>query len=128
MHIIRNSQLEVLENDFRIRRRSYIWSTIKTEYADLCGDVSNQEGIRLVGEAIEDGKALGIVADSDVVRFAVLALLPEKTLCDPIMSSVLIRVLNNDEWEPAKRLDFLHKHVVNRFRSAGDPETNHVTS
>lgn len=118
MLLIRPKQFAALESAYRSRRRTQIWAVIRANYADLCDGVSTEDALKRIDEAIEDGKALGIVADTDVVRFAVLAFLSEEVLHDPTIASVLIQILNNDEWEPVKRLDFVHKHVVARVRSA----------
>lgn len=118
MLIIRPGQFATLEKTYRSQRRAQIWAAIRANYADLCDGVSDEDALKRIDEAIEDGKALGIVADTDVVRLAALAFLPREVLQDPMIASVLIRVLNNDEWESEKRLDFLHKHVVARVRLA----------
>lgn len=114
MLTIRSKQLETLESAHRSRRRTRIWRIISAHHANLCHGVSDEDALERIDMAIKDGRALGIVADEDVVRLAVLAFLPENVRYDPIIASVLIRVLNNEDWEPAKRLDFLHKHIVAR--------------
>ncbi len=95
-------------------RSTCIWELVRAEYPQLCKGVDDDVALTRVTQAIEDGEALDIVEDLDVVRLAALAFLPEAALSDPFISSVLIRILNNFDWNAAKRLDFIYRHLVPR--------------
>jgi hypothetical protein len=112
MLTIRREQLATLARGHRARRCAHILARLRASYPQLCAGVPDEEGLRRVDEAMEDGKALGIERNPDLVRFAALAFLPEKVRADPRTASLLLRVLNDVTCEAEQRLDFVCIHVV----------------
>lgn len=112
--IIRDEQFRVLSESYHARRRNHILKKLREEYGFLCQECSDEEALDKVDAAMEDARTLGIATDEDTIRLAALAFLPEDLRNDPLIASVLVRVLNNESWEPRKRLDFLHKHILSR--------------
>ena len=98
--------------DFRKRRREMLLKAVRSLLGNFPVGVSDVEALRRIDEAIEDGKTINITRDEDVTRFAALAFLPDSVLSDPSFASSLIRTLNRDEWEAAKRLDFIYRHII----------------
>jgi len=80
-----------------------------------CNGKSEKLILEAIQTAIEDGESIGIVREQDIIRLAGLALLPRDFLCDPLISSVLIRTLNRTEVDATVRLDFIYEHIVVRL-------------
>lgn len=115
MTVLRSDQLEALTEDYRLRRRERIWRDLCAQYSHLVpGGTPNDDALRVIDDAVEDGKVLGITRHPDMVSFAALYFLPERFRQDPLIAGVLMRTLNRVEWSPEKRLSFLHRHVVVR--------------
>ncbi len=103
-----------LEADYRRRRRVAMLRRVRALPRHNAAGMDDQEALFRIDVAIEDGKAVGIVQDEDVLRLVALAFLPDTVRADPAVARVLTRVLCRVEWEPASRLDFLDAHVIRR--------------
>src|SRR5581483_9035858 len=108
--VLRSEQLAAIESDFRKRRREGMLERVRAVLGRM--PVADAEALRRIDEAIEDGKALGITRDDDVVRFAALAFLPRAALQDAALVSSLIRTLNRSERDAGARLDFIYQRLV----------------
>ena len=117
MTVLRRDQLETLTEDYRLRRRERIWRDLCAQYPHLVPvGTPDDSALRVIDDAVEDGKVLGITRHPDLLSFAALYFLPEQFRQDPLIAGVLMRTLNRVEWAPEKRLEFLHRHVVVRVQ------------
>jgi hypothetical protein len=74
--------------------------------------IEDEDALHRVDAAIDDGKAIGITHDDDLVRLASLAFLPEPLRSDPRTVRIITRVLSRQDWEPMQRLDFIETFVI----------------
>ena len=111
-------QMQDIEAGYRRRRRKNLWRQLKISYPVLCRDIEDGEGVKVVGECIDNGKEFDIIRDEDVLRFSVLALLPKSVRQDDWFSSIVIRVLNNENLSAGDRLAFIFGNVVDESHLA----------
>lgn len=111
MLTIKTSQLSKLSDAFVLNRNKRILSSIKKEYPQLLENIPEEDRLRVIDIALEDGSALKIVDETNLTRFALIAFWDKKILLDTSLQSALLRTRNRIEVSPEKRLDFIYKHI-----------------
>jgi len=109
---LRPEQMEKLEADYRKRRRKALWDKFKDTYPELCKDVADEQGIEIISGCVDDGKALDITDDEDILRFSALAFLPKDIRHDDWVCSMIIRILHKENISAEERLSFIFDNVI----------------
>lgn len=112
MLTIAPEQFILMEEKYKILRRGRILKMIRINYNIDIKNVDDLEALRRIDLAIEDGKLIDITADEDVCRLAFFAFLPSSQLNDPTIVWAMTRVLCRQDWDAAKRLDFIEDHII----------------
>lgn len=106
--------MQAIETNYKNRRREELWSKFKADYPVLSKNIKDKKGIEIISGCVDDGKKLDIIDNVDIIRFSALAFLPEKIRHDDWLSSIIIRILHNENLSAKERLSFLFDNVIDK--------------
>ncbi len=96
--------------------------SIAQRLARIHPELSAEQLEEIVRRRTAAAAALEIQDEDDVMRFVDLEFrITAEQRRSPLIVGTLRRILGNVDWEPAKRLDFVYKHLVGRSVSPTEP-------
>jgi len=83
--------MQAIETNYKNRRREELWSKFKADYPVLSKNIKDKKGIEIISGCVDDGKKLDIM-----------------------LSSIIIRILHNENLSAKERLSFLFDNVIDK--------------
>ena len=111
MITLTSDEFAAIETGFRQRRRRTLLARLRDD-GTIPTDLPDADALSRIDAIVEEGKALDIVEDPDVVRLAQIAFLPEAVRRHSVIGPSMMAVLLDIDHPAADRLGFIHRRIL----------------